>query len=322
MKVWQSVVSGVRAVLRTPKLVAVVYVVNLGLALLLALPMFQVLHGSFAHSAVRENMMLGFDYDWWTEFAAKAEGLAKTFRPEVSGLGPFFENAEVLLRGGFARNGLLILLVGLLYVVVNSFFAGAAIGTYAQERQKVTVARIFATGGQFFGRFLSLVFMAVVLYFLVYKGAGSLVHKVVGNLQEGLTTERAAFFVGAGGVVVMLFLLGFVNMLFDYAKAVIVHENRQSSAEALWIATKFCWSNMGKCLGLYWLLGSAGVVGVLLMFWIASAIPEGAGWGVFAAALVAQGVVLLKIVTRLVFYAGQFSAYRTTRTEVRRLPKA
>lgn len=322
MKIWQSLRTGLRTVFGTPKVAVGIYLVNLSLALLLAFPLYQVLRGSFAYSTVRETMLLGFDYDWWTEFSAHAEGLAKTFRPEVIGIGPFFENAQVFLQGAFGRHGVLVLLVGLLYLVANSFLAGAAMGAYAQERQKLSTARVFATGGQFFGRFLSLVLMGVAIYFVVYKGAGSLVQKLGASISEGLTTERAAFFVGALGVALLLFILSFVNMIFDYAKAVVVHENRQSSAEALWVATKFGLTNIGKCLGLYWLIGSAGVTILLFTFWIVSAVPQNVGWGIVLSALLAQVLVILKIMIRLVFYASQLVAYRTAKAEVRRLPKA
>lgn len=321
MKVSHAIRTGLRTVVGNPKVAVGVYLTNLSLAVLLALPMYQTLHGEFAHSAVRETMSVGFDYDWWTEFSARAQGLAKTFRPEVSGLGPFFENAELLASGLFGRFGLLVFLVGLLYLVVNAFLVGGAMGCYAAERQKSTTARIFASGGQFFGRFLSLIAMAVVFYLIVYKGAGSLVHNVVGRISEGLATERAAFFVKAVGTLIILFLLTFVNMIFDYAKAVVVHENRQSAAEALWAATKFVMANLGKCLGLYWLVGSLGFLFVLLLFALVAGIPQSTGWGIAIAALLFQLLIFVKVAVRLLFYASQLMAYRSAKAEVRRLPR-
>jgi len=206
--------------------------------------------------------------------------------------------------------------------VVNAFLAGGAMGCYAAERQKSSTARIFAQGGQFFGRFLTLVVMGVFFYFLVYKGAGGLVRSIVARIQEGLSTERAAFVVGALGTVLVLFLLTFVNMIFDYGKAVVVHENRQSAAEALWAATKFVVPNVGKCLALYWLLGTVGVVAVLLIFAVIAAIPQSTGWGVAIAALLFQLLVFVKVLVRLLFYASQLVAYRTAKSEIRRLPRA
>ncbi|MCR4437548.1 MAG: hypothetical protein QHJ34_00700 [bacterium] len=322
MKVFQSLKSGIQAVLGNPKVAVAVYLTNLALAMILALPMYRILHASFAHSAVRETMALGFDYDWWTEFSAHAEGLAKTFRPEVSGLGPFLENAEFLVQGRFGRFGLMVLLVGLVYLVINAFLAGGAFAAYAAERQKQTMTRMFGAAGQFFARFLSLVLMGVFCYFLVYKGAGGLVRNIVTRLSEGLATERAAFFVGGLGTLVILFLLAFVNLVFDYAKAVVVHENRQSAAEALWIATKFVVANLGKCLGLYWLVGVAGGAAVLLLFGLTSLIPQSKGGGIFAAFLLLQLLIMVKVFVRLLFYSSQLAAYRTAKAEVRRLPKA
>ncbi|MBC7187070.1 MAG: hypothetical protein H5U38_08560 [Calditrichaeota bacterium] len=322
MKVFQSIKSGMQAVLGNPKVGVAVYLTNLALGITLALPMYRILHASLAYSGVRETMALGFDYDWWTEFSAHADGLAKTFRPEVLGLGPFFENAEFLVQGLFGRFGLMVLLVGLLYLVVNAFLAGGAFGSYAAERQKQTMTRMFAAAGQFFARFLSLVAMAVFFYFLVYKGAGGLVRNTVTQLSEGLATERAAFFVSGLGTLVVFFLLTFVNLVFDYAKAVVVHENRQSAAEALWIATKFVVGHLGKCLGLYWLLGIAGGVAVFLLFGLVSLIPQSKGGGIFVAFLVFQLLVMVKVFVRLLFYSSQLVAYRTAKAEVRRLPKA
>ena len=70
--------AGLRLVLKTPSLVAWVYLTSLVVAFPLALAMKDLLQGSFEGSLVEDNLRQGFDPAWSQEFAATSTGLGKT----------------------------------------------------------------------------------------------------------------------------------------------------------------------------------------------------------------------------------------------------
>ncbi len=322
MKILDAVKNGLGVVFAEGKIIVLIYAVNFFLTLVIAIPLYVTLHDSISDSFVRENMMSDFDNNWWDEFNNEAEDVAKSFRPSIIGIGIFFENIDLLFHGGFGRFGLILFLMGALYLTVNTFLAGGAIGLYADEKRSFTQGRFFSLCGQFFNRFFSLVFMSVILYFVVYKLLGAAVLSLTGKISGGMVAERSAFFVDLVGYILVFFLLWFVNMLFDYGKIAVVVENRESSAEALWIGVKFVFANLARTLGVYYFIGSAGAAILVILLLLSTALSQTSLITVLIAFTIYQLYIFVKIIVRLTFYSSQLALYRQGQATTRRMPKA
>ena len=117
-------------------MVPIIYIVNLAVATILAIPMFVTLNNSIGARAVREKMMQSFDYDWWTTFRLGANSFEKTIRPSLSsGFGSLFDNLQLLLTGKFNSFGIWILVFGVTYLLLAAFMNGGVIGIYADEKR-------------------------------------------------------------------------------------------------------------------------------------------------------------------------------------------
>ncbi len=111
------------------------------------------------------------------------------------------------------------------------------------------------------------------------------------------------------GVVLVLFLLTFVNMAFDYAKIVTFMENRRSMLGATLRGFSFVFSNFGKTVFLYYSLGALGVLLLVLYAAVAPGANQATTITVAIAFLVGQAYLIAKLVLRLTFYASQIALY-------------
>lgn len=322
MKIINAVKKGLQTVLSEGKILLIVYSANFFITLLVAIPMYTILNDSFGDSIVRENMMEDFDFDWFTEFQQDADGIAKTFRPAITGMGLLFEDIRFIFKGNFTQFGVLIFLVGLLYMTINTFFIGGALGIYSDEKRKFSASRFYSLCGSYFNRLYSLVFMSAIIYFLVYKLIAKGIEFLTNVLVSSVASEAGTFFINLFGVLLFFLILWFFNMIFDYAKAVVIIEDRESSAEALWIATKFVFRRLGKCLGLYYVIGGAGLIVMLVLLLISSSFTPRSIVATLIAFSLYQLFIMAKLITRLTFYSSQLIYYQANPIVKRRLPKA
>jgi len=322
MKIILALKSGFAKVFESIRIIPIIYLFNISLALLLSVSLFYSLKSDTAKRTVRESLETGFDYEWWSEFNFQAEGIEKTFQPTiVGGFGPILENLELLLTGEFKHVGILIFLLGAMYVAVSSFFAGGAIAVYEDEKRKYSLGRFFSNSAIYFNRFFSLTFTAVILYFLVYWLLHPAIFSLVDRITANFMTERATLFVNIIGYFIVLVVILFINMLFDYAKVIVVVEKRDSAWEAVWLALKFLLKRFGKASGLYLLIGIIGLAIARVFALVLSVFEPNTVLLLIIAILIQQLYILVKITVRLVFYASQLDLFVQAKSLVRRLPK-
>jgi len=323
MKIITALKNGFEKVVKNIKILPIIYVVNIILALFLALPMFATLKSDTEKRMVRDGLVEGFDYEWWDEFSFQAEGIEKTFLPTlVGGFGAIIDNLELLLTGEFTRLGLLVFLLGILYLILCSFFAGGAIAIYADEKRKYSVGRFFSHSAAYFNRFFSLTLTDVILCVIIYKLLHPKIFGIVDSITENFMSERSAFFINLLGYIVILAVILFINMLFDYAKVIVVVENRQSAWEAVWWSLKFTIKHFGKVIGLYLLIGIIGLAAATVFALILSVFNPATVLLVIISILLQQLYIFVKIGIRLNFYACQLDMYTQGKALVRKLPKA
>jgi hypothetical protein len=128
-----------------------------------------------------------------------------------------------------------------------------------------------------------------------------------------VTVERTVFLYTVLVAVVVAFLLTLVNMCFDYAKIITFKEDRRSMLIAALRGIGFVFSHPLKTMGLYYTLIALGAV--LLGFYasIAPGANQSTTTGVVGAFLIGQLALVVKLMLRLWFYAGQMSFYEAVK---------
>jgi hypothetical protein len=322
MNIIKSLKNGLGLVFSHIKIVPIIYVINLSLAGLLAIPMYLSLHESIGSQGVRDELMQDFNYDWWTSFSLHAKGIEQTLRPSLSGgFGPIFDNLELLLTGKFISFGTWILIFGICYLFLSAFLNGGTIGIFADEKRKFSASRFFSNAGFYYHHFFALALTVLLAFFLVYKLLGSVLFNSIDGLTSQWMSQRAVWFANLVGYFILLLVVLFINMIFDYAKIIVVVEKKNSSWLCIWMAVKFVLRNIASTSGLYLLLGGVGIGLTLLFALLDSLINPHQVILLIVAILFQQVFIFAKIWLRLNFYGAQLNFYVQGQSEVRHLRK-
>lgn len=312
-------------------LVVAVFAVNLALAALLAVPLVSLLERDLRKSDAAATMLYGFDATWWSQWNDTQPGWAKSFSPEILGIGLSFRNLDLLLRGELplglfrpppaAEDGAeaaggaspridsLILGLGGLYLVVQTFLLGGILGVFRSEQGSWSVRGLLHGSGFYFGRLLRVALIALLVDYLLFRLNAPLARWADARARESVS-ENAAMAWALSRHALLLAALLLVNMLSSLAKVIVVLEERASAILAWLSALGFCAANVAKTVGHY--LGIVLLGFLLLATWNAlDGRLDTTGYKTqLIALLLAQGLVLGRIWLRLSLFAGQIALYR------------
>jgi hypothetical protein len=310
--------DGFRAVRRSPGLAPLLLAVNLGVAALLALPLASRLEHDLENTAAASGMMYDFDYSWWSRWSDAQSGWTKALGPEILGVGFAFRNLDLLLRGElparlFAHGDALvdpvILAVGLLYLIVQTFLAGGVLGVLRGAQGSWTLRGLLHGSGFYFGRFLRLMLLALAAAWVLFRLNAFLAPWVDERAAEAVSERTALVFLLGRNALLLLALL-FLHMVSSVAKVIVVLEERSSAVLALLSSLAFCLANLRRAAGQYVVVLALGVAAVAL--WGAA---DGAWQTVgyrsqLVTLLLAEVLVLARIALRLALLGSQLSLYR------------
>ncbi len=291
------------------KAVVFAYAANLGVALLLAVPMLRSIDESFGDGLYDRQVVESIDHDWLELFRERASGAASTFSPAVLGLGPFLEHWETLLEGDLPALPAEILLVATLYLVLNAFLNGAFLGSLSFDPQGTVIREYFRTGGEFFGRFLRMALLAASLYILLQIVVAIPLGFLLENIEKTAETARSGFYWRFSFFLLSFPLVLLLGVLVDYAKIILAAEDRTSVLLALFTSCAFFLRNLPALGGLYLILSGAAVLWLLLYAALENLLPQGSGLGIAAAFAVQQAYLAGRLAIRHWFYSAQFSFY-------------
>jgi hypothetical protein len=296
---------GVSSVLAEKRFIVLLWLVNVALALPASWMMKDALERSIGSSLVHERLRRGFDMAWYSEVETNARGIETTFGPSVSGAGPFYGNAEGWLTGQVFAQPAGLVALGVLQALVWMFFLGGVLEAYVRPGRRA-MSDLIAAGARYFLRFLQLAAVSAVLYFLIYRLAQWL-FQTIHRLGRDVTVERTLLAYALVAAAVVALLLSVVNMVFDYAKIMVVRGETRSSLAALRDALGFL------RLKPFLLYLALAVVGLALLVVYAAAMPggrQGSAAGVVLAFVFSQAVLVAKLFLRLTFYGSQVGLAR------------
>lgn len=213
-----------------------------------------------------------------------------------------------------------IVVMGLIYLLLNTFFAGGIIEVFAVDYGHFTMRRFWAGCGAYFWRFFRL--MLISLFF--YGGAGFIYFVIRGmvNSSAAQSTSYESFLYQRWGTLLLLVvMLGFVNMLFDYAKIRTVVDDSRSMFRETFKALGFSLRHFFSVSVLYSVIAVIGIVFFLSLAWLRDSIDQSSIITLIAAILLGQTAIAARMWTRMTFYAAELDFYRRYKPKkIRPLP--
>jgi hypothetical protein len=318
-----ALVEGWRLLRRSFGLAVLLLVVNVGTALVFAVPLARSLRDDLHQKQAAQSMLYGFDYSWWSEWSDRQSGWTTSFGPEIFGAGFAFRNLDLLLTGALPANLLagrrapeeeplldpVLLGLGLAYLLVQTFLAGGILATLRGGQGTWTVRGLLHGAGFYFGRFSRVALIALLAAWVVFRLNGPFARWADTQARESVS-EAAALAWLLGRHALLLLALFFVNLVSGYAKAIVVVEERASAVLAFLSALSFCLRSFGRTFGHYLTLALLGAA--LLGLW---RLLDGAyvttGYKTQLLTLMLfQLFVLARLALRVMLMGGQLALYR------------
>jgi len=285
MGVIKAIVNGLGITARKPKVLVILYVINLVFAAAVAFPFLAIVQSELGHSFLGSSVR-PLDLMWLGEAALK------------------HGDALPALIGGLAVGGLL-------YLALHIFLNGGLVGRLLDREGPATLAAFAGDSGRYFWRYVRLFLMSLVFYVLALGVFMELVSGLFRPLADGALTEWLPLILSNLHFLVALLLLSIVHMIVDYARIAVVADEERRVLKALRHALTFLRKRFFRAWSIY-LLIAAGTVAGTVIFSIVLGRLGAPAVAVVAAALVGMQIyVLFRIWIRMLFVAAQAEFYRS-----------
>jgi len=281
---WKSFCKGNRQTRSYWQVLLLIFLFNLIVALLLTIPFRNILGESVGYSLAGKEIASEWNMKYLIDFfITKQTSLAASY-------------PLALIFG-----------VGIIYLLLNTFFAGGAIGLFHHE-QRFTLESFFREGGRWFWRFLRLLLISLVFVGVIFL-INSLLKGIANAALRESANEPLIFWMKILRYAIMGFLLLFINMVFDYAKIATVVSDGRRMLRTAFRGFGFVFSHLGRTLGLYYLLILLGAILLSLYlsvsYWVLSASV------VILVFLWQQLYSVARVWVRLLFFSSQMALYKT-----------
>jgi hypothetical protein len=213
------------------------------------------------------------------------------------------------LETALAQVGSLLAVMGVVYLFLNTFFAGAIIGVFNSVDGRFTMRKFGGEGAAYFWRFFRLLLISLFFYAAAF-GVYLLARWPIDNAAEKASAFESVVYKRWAAMALLALLWMFVNMVFDYAKIATVVNDSKGMFRETFRALRFAFKNFFGAFGLYLLIALVGL-GVFLVFnslrWN---VNQSSAIGVFLAIALGQLAIAGRMWNRLVFYAAELSFYK------------
>ncbi len=316
MSVISALRKGIAMACRHWRALLLIYFFNLALAAALAVPVFHAVDADLSHSVSAERMAEGFDWLWHREFVEDRDpesDIAATVQPWQQGSAPILRNFERYVSGSLHKNlPPLLFWFGVIYLVVSTFLTGGLLGLFAERDARFSFRFFFDRAGRYFLILLGIVFVAQVLYWLLWEPLGYLLSGFVAFVRRDATTEWTPTLLGWLVTIVFTVCSLAIYMMMNYARVAAVAWEKLGLVPAVLGALAFSLRNLKKTLALFYLTSVIPVV-VLILYGLLSGLGSGRTVaGLVVMALIQQGFILTTIWIRMVYLASQMYFYKGT----------
>ena len=326
----RELIEGLRTLRRSLVLVPLLLAANLGLAVLLAVPLAVSVERDLRNTDAAERMTRGFDHDWWSEWSSRQTGYGRHLSPDTLGLGFAAKNLDLLLKGHLPGGAFvrlagarsraedggkgraldpLVLGLGLVSMLVQLLLTGGVLGVFRGAQGRGTVRGLLFGSAFYWGRLVRVALLALLSAGFVFALWAPLSGWAESWARESVS-ELSALLWSFARYALLLAALGLVHMASSYAKVILVLEDRTSAVLAFVSGAAFSLRHLGRALLPY--LGVVIAGSLLLAAWGAvDAVFEPTGYRTqLLFLLLAQCFVGSRVALRLWLLASQVALYR------------
>jgi len=285
MGVFKAIAKGIGTTVRKPRLLVLLWVVNIVFAAVVAFPLVYLAQTELGHSFLGSNVR-PLDLMWLGETVLK------------------YQDAMPAAIGGLVVSALLFL--GL-YVFLN----GGIIGRLLDREGRTTLQPFFSDCGRYFWRFVRLFLASLVFFILTFGVILRLLSALMNLWLENAWTEWPSVILKNLHFLAALLLLSIIHMVFDYARIAVVADEETKVLRALRHALNFLKKRFLRSWALYLLIVAGFVAGTVFFYSVFGLLSGPTVLFVLLGFVWMQLNVLFRIWVKVLFFAAQAEFYRS-----------
>lgn len=247
-------------------------------------PLRSYLNNFLGTSMMRSQLESGIDFNFLSEFLLNSKGFLPVMFP-------------------------LIVITIIVYFCVNLFFSAGTYGLFLNEKDYDSTY-FWGTGGSHFWRFFRLAMWSLLLL-LVLMGL-SFLFNTLGKAIFGDDPERNITYYWMWlRVVLRLILVGFVFMVFDYARIITLSREDSRTYRTFFAGFLFVLRNLHRTVPLALFYALCGVIVFVLYFYISPLIAYTSGFVAFLILFILQQVTMFaRMFIKITLFASETRLFK------------
>jgi hypothetical protein len=284
MGIIKAIANGAGTTFRKPRLLVILYAVNLLFAVAAAFPFMAIVEKDLGHSFLGSNVRPA-DMSWIGEAVLKHQGTLAA------------------LVGGLA-------IAGLIYLILHIFLNGGIVGRLLDREGRATLTAFAGDCGRYFWRYVRLFLISLAFLVLTWGVVLRLVSALSAPASEGAATEWLPLVLSNLHFLIALLLLSIVHMIIDYARIAVVADEEGKVLKALRHALTFLKARFFRAWAIYLLIVAVTVAGSVVFYVVLGRLGTPAVPQVIAGLVTMQAYIIFRIWVRTLFVAAQAEFYR------------
>lgn len=283
-----NLAHSVRSVFHNTKVVWLMWVINAASALVLTVPIYNLLLINLSHSTLSDRLMENFDYMWFLQFRHLYE----------------IQLDQIPLS---------IYSVVVIYTLIQTFFLGGLISIF-HIRDKNHIVDFFFGGVRYFFRFVKVLFISLFFFALAFK-----IYDWIGLFitwaYEDSENVMAEFVFKGLRYILLIFMIGITTLISDYSKVSLAVQDKTKVLKELLNAMIFIKDHFNKVFTTFLIVAVIGALGVLVYNIIGKYIPRTPVYFLALSFVLQQMLIIFRLLIRMLFFSTEVFLYKDLSAE-------
>lgn len=285
----QILLHGIRSVFHNHKFVIIMWAFNAMAALVLAVPIYNILMDNLGTSLTSDRLALSFDYMWYIQF-------------------------RNLYSLQFNQLPMSIYFVVGIYTLIQTFFLGGLISIFQNPDKNHTVD-FFYGGVKYFLRFMKVVVLSLFFFAIAFK-INDYSGELISILFKNSENVYADFILKALRYLLLVFFIGIITLISDYSKISLAVKDKNRIFKECFNAVLFINKNFGKVFITFLIVAIIGALGSIVYNIIGKYIPRTPFYFLFASFILQQMLIIFRLLVRMLFYSTEVNLFNDLNADV------
>lgn len=284
-----TILFGTRSVFHNFKIVFLLWFFNAISALVLTVPILNILMENLGTSLVSDQLAREFDYMWFVQF-------------------------RNIYQSNFDQLPLSIYTVVGIYTLIQTFFLGGLLAIF-HIPEKNHIVDFFYGGVKYFFRFVKITLASLLIYiaaFLINDYMGELIHFLFKDSEN----VRLEFVLFGLRYVLLIFFIGVVSIISDYSKVALAVNDRTKIFKEMYTAVLFIKNNFSRVFITFLIVATIGALGAAFYNIIGKAIPRTPYYLLLISFILQQMLIIFRLLVRMLFCVTEVSLFKDLSAEI------